>query len=82
MDKKSLFKLGTFIRTLITTNRNFSYISKDLNVDNYTDPMYVLDCVKQELAPSELEKIVEIVNKSPVKDFVEALTQHESNSFD
>lgn len=82
MDAKARVKLGTFLRNLITTNKDFTYLIDILNVDRYTDPVFVLDCVLEELSSDEIRDIVNVVNKSPVKEYVELLTKHESSAFD
>ena len=71
MDSKAVFKLGTFIRNFVTTNPKFQSKAYTLGVDLQTDPVYVLQYLEKELPHEELEEIIQVARKSPVRDFVD-----------
>ncbi len=69
MDRKNIFKLATYVRNLAFSNALFQEKSLELGIDTHTEPVFALDCLREEM-PEEFKEMMEIARKSSVRDLV------------
>lgn len=80
METKDLLRLGTFIKNVVLTKKEYTAVVTNLGIDNYTDPKYVLDEVKHS-TPATFYEILEQGKKfNKIQDCVCQFLSEESNN--